>query len=967
MLLKSIIFSITIFSFIPYILAQLPCGQAMDLNTWSQEGYASTGQWTVNASGTQVVQSVNGASTWFVSPEDYINVLIQGSIKVNTSADDDLVGFVFGYENPIGTLTNPSNTYLKTFVLDWKQSTQTFVGMNCTEGFALYQMDGNFDFTNITIQGSGQVYPEMWQRVNSANLNLLDTDYSNNGWNDFQQYNFQLKYTYDSIVIWIDGNRIFEESGCYNPGKFGFYNQSQDDVIYSNFSYAHIADFSVSDTVFCVSDTAFFELGLGCSSAYNASLNYDWSFGDGGLGTGVSPWHDYQTGGVYQVELMVTDSTGCSTSTVQNILVDFGDTSVGSYIDSSCYFQTTLYANANNGSWSSDSSVLFGSVSSNSTSVEVVSNGEYNFYWDYVSSNGCPFTDTVSVTFHPMNINLQANNPSCSDGSDGLLNVVVSGVAPYTYDWTGNGVNSNLQGLQNLSAGTYDLHVEDAIGCDYDTSVTLIEPVSFNFTILEVDADCDTVNGVFGVSDLTGDNGPFQFDWGNGPTQDSIQEQLLAGSYSVEIIDANGCDTLVNGVVNLGGVSLVLDSLVPLACYGDTNAYVEVTCLTDNGSYTYNWDDGTSSNVLNAVSAGTYTVVVTTLNPGCIDSMTISVPEPQELLIIAPSDSVFCSGVNVDLVSVVQGGTGGYNYSWNNMAGGSSYSVFINQDTLVALRVEDSLGCVAEKLITLNTHPSPFANFSISDSIFCVGNSNLVDFVNFSTPSDADFQWFFGDGNQSSLVNPSHLYADTGVYSVLLIAENSFGCLDSAELINAIYVYPRPLASFIYSPATITIEDTDIDFYDQSSGNPIYWEWSFHGNGSSNMQNPEYNFPAEIGDYSVLLIVQNEFGCLDSVTQILTIKDDFTIYVPNTFTPDGNETNNTWEVELKNAEDYLLRIRVYNRWGELIWESHDAQQGWDGSYNGRLVPDGTYVWIIEVKGGDLDKPFVKQGHINVLK
>lgn len=241
-------------------IAQLQCGQNIDFNSWTQEGSLSTGQWNVSTGGNSVEQNLNNASTWFTSQNDFFNVMIQGSIQVNTSTDDDLVGFVFGYQNPIGALTTPSSTTIKSFFFDWKQASQSFVGMQCNEGYALYEVDGLFDFTNTVSFGSGIVYPEFWERVNSPILNVLDTDYGNNkGWNDFQLYDFQLKYTADSIVIWIDGLRIFEESGCYEPGKFGFYNNSQDQAIYSNFSYEYEYDFNVVDSIICLSDSVFFK------------------------------------------------------------------------------------------------------------------------------------------------------------------------------------------------------------------------------------------------------------------------------------------------------------------------------------------------------------------------------------------------------------------------------------------------------------------------------------------------------------------------------------------------------------------------------------------------------------------------------------------------------------------------------------------------------------------------------------
>ena len=326
--LKHLKFVFLLFSFSLFegkVSAQLPCGQDIDLNTWSVEGEPTAGSWSVNPGGSSVNQTINGTPTWFVSPNDFFNVLIQGSITVNTAADDDLVGFVFGYKNPIGVLTTPSNTNMETFIFDWKQTTQTFSGMTSNEGFALYEQDGTFDFTDITTVGSGSVYPDLWRRINTPTITVLDTDYgTTRGWNDNQTYDFQLKYTADSIVIWIDSVRIFEEVGCFEPGKFGFYNHSQNNVTYSDFSFIPEYDFTV-DSIFCIGDSVQFEIGSGCGDTFPDEINFDWIFGDSNLGTGIDPIHQYTSAGTYTVYMIFTDTvTGC-TDTAETTITINGD------------------------------------------------------------------------------------------------------------------------------------------------------------------------------------------------------------------------------------------------------------------------------------------------------------------------------------------------------------------------------------------------------------------------------------------------------------------------------------------------------------------------------------------------------------------------------------------------------------------------------------------------------------------
>ena len=120
-------------------------------------------------------------------------------------------------------------------------------------------------------------------------------------------------------------------------------------------------------------------------------------------------------------------------------------------------------------------------------------------------------------------------------------------------------------------------------------------------------------------------------------------------------------------------------------------------------------------------------------------------------------------------------------------------------------------------------------------------------------------------------------------------------------------------------------------------------------------------------NYSITLIATNDAGCIDSVTQIIEIKPEFSIYVPNAFTPDGEEFNQNWKIFVNGHDQYDFDLYLYNRWGEVIWESHDASVGWDGTYQGQLVQSGMYTWQITVKLPYVDERREFVGHVSVLR
>ncbi|WDE12054.1 PEP-CTERM sorting domain-containing protein [Thalassomonas haliotis] len=199
----------------------------IDLSNWTE---TPGGDWTLAADGSSVFQSTNGQPTYFLSENTYINTEFNGTFGVETSSDDDYIGFVFGYNN--------SDDYL---LFDWKQGEQS----SAYSGFTLSQISGS----NV----------DLW-RHSGSDLTVLASDYTTRdsfkGWLDNTSYNFTLDFTSSGIRIDIDGSTIFDVDGSFSDGKFGFYNYSQSQVRYSGFEE------TVSETVPEPSTLAIFALGI---------------------------------------------------------------------------------------------------------------------------------------------------------------------------------------------------------------------------------------------------------------------------------------------------------------------------------------------------------------------------------------------------------------------------------------------------------------------------------------------------------------------------------------------------------------------------------------------------------------------------------------------------------------------------------------------------------------------------------
>ncbi len=198
----------------------------IDLNAWEQRGPAGNGNWNVAPDGSSVLQTVNGNPTFFVSDSDQINTTLRGKIEVESTGDDDFVGFVFGFKSPLNTGTD-----MDFLLFDWKQLNQS----GATEGFGLARVNGNVP--------NAVADPVFWDRVDDPTYgydNLATLYGSQYGWLDNTEYEFEMLYQTGRIKIDISGGQfgtegitVFDVAGAFQAGSFGFYNYSQAGVRYS--------------------------------------------------------------------------------------------------------------------------------------------------------------------------------------------------------------------------------------------------------------------------------------------------------------------------------------------------------------------------------------------------------------------------------------------------------------------------------------------------------------------------------------------------------------------------------------------------------------------------------------------------------------------------------------------------------------------------------------------------------------
>jgi gliding motility-associated-like protein len=224
-----------------------------------------------------------------------------------------------------------------------------------------------------------------------------------------------------------------------------------------------------------------------------------------------------------------------------------------------------------------------------------------------------------------------------------------------------------------------------------------------------------------------------------------------------------------------------------------------------------------------------------------------------------------------------------------------------------------------------------------------------VFFDNLSYPinNNYDILWDFGDGNTSGEISPTHIYDDPGIFTVSVDITSPIGCKTDTTFQDLIEVEASPIAGFDYSPKELNTFQKTVEFYDESI-DAFRWYWNFNEEGTANFPNPTYTF-RDTGTQVVRLEVLHPSGCRDTAYAYLDIRPEVRFYLPNAFTPNNDSKNEDFKGVGFMDGIKAFNMSIWNRWGELIFETNDPQEGWNGNkFNtGKPSPNGVYVVLVQ--------------------
>lgn len=550
-----------------------------------------------------------------------------------------------------------------------------------------------------------------------------------------------------------------------------------------------------------------------------------------------------------------------------------------------------------------------------------------------------------------------AKTANCGqDDGEAFVDQIVGGTAPFTFQWN-NGVQTESN--PNLASGTYWLRVRDRNGClAYDTvEVKDSEGPSFEVQVDSVRCFGES-NGAAFVQNILGGVSPYTIAWSTG--QSGVQSQHLnlpANEYSVQVSDVNNClATQIFEVHEPEQLKIApLEDL--LLCDGQDTVLI-ADAFGGTEDYDFYWDDVEKSGDY-TISSPQYVSVYAIDAKGCVsDTANAKIQYRDPLSITAfPKDSLVC--IDDEVVARVSGAGGKtpYTFSWENGAVGSEVTLVAEgtygDTTRIKVTIEDGCSVPQDDFVSFYFHEPAKPSFQATPVNGC--EPLRVDFTNTSQLATS-VQWETGDGTSYGNVNEfSHVYS-AGIYHPKMVAISEKGCETELVMDSLIHSYRTPEVDFTWQPGNITTTHDQIQFVDFTRGDVAIWQWAFykgdtHLFDSSNEHAPIIQSPKEAGEYEAYVRVESPFGCADSLWKTFVIEEDYLVYVPNSFTPNGDGVNDVFKPVLTGAIPTHFEFLIFNRWGELIWETQDLEQGWNGflQKQGTEAPSALYSWKLVVR------------------
>ncbi|MFT5724792.1 MAG: gliding motility-associated-like protein, partial [Bacteroidia bacterium] len=602
-------------------------------------------------------------------------------------------------------------------------------------------------------------------------------------------------------------------------------------------------------------------------------------------------------------------------------------------------------------------------------------------YHSTIIHDGCLSTsNTVIISIHPVpktDFSISGADSCLASNNFKFTNAsTISGGTINSYWDFGDGSTSSTLHPSHIysDTGNYTvrLAVESSNKCAdtayIDVKVSASPKANFN---ISASPQCLAGNTFTftNASNIIAGGMTYAWDLGNGNssiTNNPTQSYATSDTFDVQLIatsDNNCKDTIVQKAIVTPSPIADFNVITQDSCLRKNSFdFVNASTLSAGLIFSNDWDFGngtTSSNPDNYGvtygGTGSFTVeLIVVSNAGCRDTVSKSVSVyGSPIADFTVNDTSQCfneHSISITELSTITGGSIS-SYDWDfgdeNSSANTSPANFTYANAgayTVSLIVNTNQNCLDTFNQNVVINPSP--ELAFTGGLGCIGDP--IQFNNTSTIATGTidtYNWLFGDGQTSSVDQPNHIYLNSGTYEVKLIATSDLGCQDSLIDKTAAIINAKPTADFTSEKISSFESQTEMLFTENTSTGTS-WSWFVDNLGVGTGQTYNHIF-TDTGTYDVMLWVENTEGCRDSVVKSIFIFPDATLHVPTSFSPNGDGLNDVFRPLGVRFVKYY-HMTVYNRWGNLLFETNDPLNGWDGKFGDKYVTTGQYVVLVEI-------------------
>lgn len=566
-----------------------------------------------------------------------------------------------------------------------------------------------------------------------------------------------------------------------------------------------------------------------------------------------------------------------------------------------------------------------------------------------VTSNlGCIVSKTLTVRVGQAEINTvtQQNNRCAADlnGVASVTNVSFTQGDPVRYIWSNGGTSSSITGLP---PGTFTVTFTDGFCQDVET-FTISSPPAYDLQSNTTLATCNGGQDGNIFQTVSGATPGYAFSWSNGRNTEDLTNVPI-GMYSVTITDAMGCS--ISNSYQVRELELLINAqqlnLLDPTCFGFTNGSISIGMSNGLPPFHYDWGN-TGNFVLNAnsisnIGDGMYVVRVRDAN-FCFGLDTFYLEEPDELLVDIDSTQITCFGDNDgQALANTTGGTTPYRFLWSDPLRQTSQRAVNLMPGAISVTVTDNQGCTVSDASFIYEPPQLFINAVTPNNALCFGVSNgSIDMV--ASGGSPFYSYGVDLNNMVRTTNIPNLFA--GNYTVYV--RDSMGCVVSRP--NILIAQPFEIIVDAGPDQTIQLGE-DISLYATvNSFRGITYQWSPPDFLSClDCRDPD-GIPSQSIEYTV--VVSDRDGCTATDNVFIEVERFYPLFIPNAFTPNNDGHNDVFRAYSTNALQRVNRFAIFDRFGEMLYETKDTQLsdafGWDGTFVGKKMPPEVYVYLLEV-------------------